>query len=32
MKALQKHAGDGTAEMVESESRQQAFLLTRHYI
>jgi hypothetical protein len=32
MKALQKHAGDGTAEMAESESRQQAFLLTRHYI
>lgn len=32
MKTLQKHGGDGKVEMGESESRQQAFLLTRHYI
>ncbi|KAE9380971.1 hypothetical protein N431DRAFT_363089, partial [Stipitochalara longipes BDJ] len=32
MRELQKHIGDEPAELGESESRRQAFLLTRHYI
>ncbi|KFZ25279.1 hypothetical protein V502_00239 [Pseudogymnoascus sp. VKM F-4520 (FW-2644)] len=32
MKALQRHIGEGSTEMADSDARRQDFILTRHYI